>query len=77
LELGFSAKVTEDSELAALGDICRSVIEGRLIEKRRGRTGSRWRLKLSGGAVEHGSANWPPWPWLSVIEERFAPYSIA
>ena len=77
MELGFSAKVTEDSELAALEDICRSVIQGRLIEKRRGRTGSRWRLTLSDGAVEHGSANWSPWPWLNVIEKRFEPYSIA
>jgi hypothetical protein len=74
--LGFTDKVTADEELVHLEDICRSVIAGRLVEKRRGRNGSAWRLTLASGAVDHGTANWPLLPWTRTVTEQFEPYSI-
>lgn len=74
IELAYTDKITTAEELADLEDICRSVIEGWLAEKRRGRNGSAWRLTLASGSVRRGTANWPPVPWMRTVEEQFSPY---
>jgi hypothetical protein len=53
------------------------VVAGRLVERRRGHAGSRWRLTLGDGSVLHGSANWllPVLPGVQVGEEPFAAYT--
>lgn len=75
VELGFSKKVTADDALSALDEIGRSVIAGRLVEWRRGKRGSRWRLTLPDGEVTQGAANWfLPLGWRTATEENFSPY---
>lgn len=74
MELGYTDKITTAEQLDDLEDICRSVIEGRLVEKRRGRRGSAWRLTLTSGKMTHGTANWPPVPWMRTVEQEFRPY---
>jgi hypothetical protein len=77
VELGYSSRTAADRELEELEAICRAVVAGRLVERRRGQDGSRWRLTLGDGSVLHGSANWllPVLPWVWVDEERFAAYA--
>ena len=77
IELGYSSTTTADQELEELEAICRAVVAGRLVERRHGRDGSRWRLTLGDGSVLHGSANWllPALPWVQVDEEHFAAYT--
>jgi hypothetical protein len=77
IELGYSSKATADQELEELEAICRAVVAGRLVERRRGPDASRWRLALGDGSVLHGSANWllPVLPRVQVDEERFAAYT--
>jgi hypothetical protein len=46
IELGYSSRTAADQELEELEAICRAVVAGRLVERRSGRDGSRWRLTL-------------------------------
>ena len=77
---GHISKATADEELSGLETICRAVIAGRLVERRKGWDGSRWQLTLDNGNSLDGWAGWAGWlwralPWVRVDEEHFVAYT--
>lgn len=76
MELGFSSNPTDDEVYSDLDDACWAVIEGGLIERRKGSSSSRWRLTYRNGTVHRGSINWllPAFPWTEIEVEDFVPY---
>jgi hypothetical protein len=77
IELGYSHKADPQTELEELEAVCRAVIGGRLVERRKRADASRWRLVLGDGTILRGSASWllPALPWTWIDHEQFAPYA--
>jgi hypothetical protein len=75
-DVGDIPKITADEKLAVLEALCRAVVAGRLVERRKRPDGSRWRLTFDDGNILDGWAGWAGWlwsalPWVRVDEEHF------